>query len=353
MVSDEEFIRDPSPIWCPFTPKANQDTIGLVESTSEWLLARRVCPTWKAADWQATAGAWGTAYTMPLATGAYAETLTRYMSLGFALDDEQEQSGRSVHALESFIGMTSRLVNILEVPGAVTAEDGPYVCAFSDVARGFSALAPRSALTRLFNGFRDLMLGWIQESMLQTASIVPTVNDYFPFRYASGAAGAVASMVELSLMEEVPHDEMGSPLGRALTASALMVVLIDNEKLSRKKEQVAGVYDLSLSTVLHANRYCSRFDAPQVATEMRDRILAVFLTLRDRVHDEHSPRMGRYADALSLLIAGVVAFTPIAARYTVAGAPAQPAPTSERPRHATDECLPVPSVAWWWDAPAA
>ncbi|MFI6047376.1 terpene synthase family protein [Nocardia sp. NPDC051321] len=340
---------DIPPIWCPFEARVNEQTTALVDSVAKWLRAGGICDSDEFAYAAAATGAYGTAYTMPAATGTFAEAMSRYMAWGFVLDDHVEDAGTSIEQMERFIALSVRLMRVMEVPGCVLPDDDPHTRACADIAAVFHALAPRSRLRRIFDGWRAYLFGLVQEGALQRTASVPTLDAYLPLRFTSGAGGVVCAMIEMSLGTAIDQNEIESPLGRALTETAFTVTLLDNETLSRRRERAQEKYDLNLVRVLHANGHCSPRQAPRLAAEIRDRILGRFLELRERVHAEHSPAMGAYADGLAEFIAGVVAFMPTDQRYAAAEPPSAGESTSTRaPGHLADGPLATSSVAWWW-----
>ncbi|MFD7103171.1 terpene synthase family protein [Streptomyces celluloflavus] len=297
-------------------------------------------------SWNAISGT-RSSISFPQGTGAFAETMCPFMAWGFVVDDDAEKSADSAAGRDRFVHLRARLVRILEIPQCLRPDDPPHARAWADIASAIHSLATHARLRRALDGWRAHLLGCLQELTVRRTGTAMSVHDYFPLRLASGAALVICAMIEIAGGRDIPGAEIESPLGKALTETAFMTILIDNETLSRRKEAEQGTNDLSLLRALQDNGHSTPHEAPHAAARMRDGIFARFLQLRDRVHAEHGPAMRAYADNLALFDAGVVAFMPTDQRHAAAEAPSLSELSSvAAPPHLDTTALPIASIAW-------
>ena len=332
----------------PFDVVVNAQTQTMAEMIGHWVSEMGLCPDPRHAAQLGMISTSCTACVYPAANGACAQMLSCYVAWGFCIDDMHDSSAHSEQALLGINEQCMRLVTVLEMPDAVRMDDDPFVRSWADVARSIHNLASASTLGRAVAGFRSYMLGSIQQAALLHSKMLPTLSEYLSFRYASGAGGTLGHMVELSLEGQVPNAEIESPMGRAAAEIAGTIMLIDNEIFSRKKEMARGEYDCSLIRVLqNENPQLSLQDAVYTTIAIRNRILEIFIRLKDRLLDGGaSPEMHAYLEALGHALAGAIRFFETSSRY-MAGS-----------THAADEPQPVaiaklpeppylPDVARW------
>jgi hypothetical protein len=155
-------------------------------------------------------------------------------------------------------------------------------------------------------------------------------------------------MIEIATGCDVPNAEIESPTGRAATEAALMICLLDNELLSRHKESVRSEYDAGLIRVLQdESPHVGLQDAVHTAIALRDRIMEIFLKLRDKLLAGSSPEMRTYVEALGHCIAGVTMFTATSPRYATNDSPADGPQFADTSTHKRWELPLPPQIAGW------
>ncbi len=80
---------------------------------------------------------------------------------------------------------------------------------------------------------------------------------------------------------------------------------------------------------------------------IRDRIMVLYLALRERILALASADLRRYVTGLDLFISGNITLAATASRYLLAGTEHRPALT-RTPADDRLEPLPIPTFAWWW-----
>jgi len=336
-------------LWVPFSVAFNEETLAMTDSIQAWVMTTGLYCSAERAALSALAGASGTAYTMPAATGDCAMTLARYMSWGFHADDIYDAGGESDEKLVGMIRHTTQLIDILENPELADTEDDGYFHAWADIARGLHRLLSPRGFSQMSNAIRVTKFGWLQQASLARQGALPTFAGFMPYRYASGAGNIVACMIDLSVRDSVPHSVIELDRCRQLSELAIILSLLDNELLSRNKEVAGGEWDTGLIHVL-VNEFpqLSVHDATDTAIALRDRLMTAFVTLRERLLEDEMPGERIYVDALTQYIAGVVKWTSTSVRYTLGRTPALRA----RPDHAVWE-PPLPPWFSRWECLAS
>jgi hypothetical protein len=148
---------------------------------------------------------------------------------------------------------------------------------------------------------------------------------------------------------ELPAAQLEHPAIWALNEMVCTIVGWDNDLLTYHKEVLRGGADHNLITVLqHAYGYPAD-EAVSQAVAMRDRVLCLFLRLRDHVADGADLNLRRYLAGLSSWVRGHLDWGMATARYRNPENPADlPGEFADAPHDDGGEPLPIPSVAWWW-----
>jgi hypothetical protein len=181
---------------------------------------------------------------------------------------------------------------------------------------------------------------------------MPGLDEYVTMRLHDCGGAPCTTMIDIVNGVEVLGQEMDSPPIRALTEAAWMIAAIDNERVSRAKEtqgeeQVQNLIDV----LMHQRKYSSE-DALRDLVAMRDRMMCLFLRLRDQAMSQASPALRRYLSDLGHLIPGNIEWSLKTARYTtINGTGASVTLSGGRALKPADDLLvppPVAPIAWWW-----
>jgi hypothetical protein len=100
----------------------------------------------------------------------------------------------------------------------------------------------------------------------------------------------------------------------------------------------------TLVTVIASENNCSLQEALDMAIVLRDRLMSLFLQLRDQLLPDARPDLRRYLICLGHLIRGNIEWSLSVPRYS-----SEPLTARWTAEPATGECPPLPCLDWWWD----
>jgi hypothetical protein len=156
---------------------------------------------------------------------------------------------------------------------------------------------------------------------------------------------------------EIPRSEMDSPTIRAITQLFWLIAAPDNDRVSRYKEILGqgDAYNIADAIARCENR-CIH-DAAEQMIAYRDRLMCLFLRLRDQLIQNVSATLRTYLQALGHGIRSNIDWSLTVPRYktlyaedgvTRTGQITLVSRCVEQPTDESMEPPPWPSVAWWW-----
>jgi Terpene synthase family 2, C-terminal metal binding len=343
------------PIFCPLEPAVNPALRRVEERAIDWIDRFHICADGRERAWViGTNSADFYARYVPHAEedGLLAAALWVYW--GFAFDDARCDAGYYSARPEEFVPMAARLQRALECP-VPTAGDDVFAPALHDIADRFRQLGTPVQFQRFVAAHRGWLTGVAWQIANQARGRLPDLDDYVTMRLHSAGGEPTLAMLEIANRQEIPAAEMDSPAVRALTEMAILVMSLDNDRHSLIRELERGHNaEQNIYTVLRAERGGSLDDAVHAAGCIRDRVFTRFLDLRDRLLPGLSEPARRYAGGLSYGIRGNAEWGLRVPRYVSRGVTPGETDTAdltwaERPLDSSDEPLPIPTIAWWWD----
>ncbi|MFE1793707.1 terpene synthase family protein, partial [Streptomyces sp. NPDC059525] len=194
----------------------------------------------------------------------------------------------------------------------------PWTRAWAAAIDDLRACALPAPWQRAQDGIRAYALGCVHEASLRRTASLPPLDHYLPFRYALASGRWMASLVEIAGEFDLPPHEIASPLVQAAQETALTAAFLDNELLSRGKEEARGEYDCGLIPVLLAESGPRTLqEAVDDAAALRDRVMDLHLRLAAAaVRADAGPRTRDYVDLLGRASAGITTFSRDTLRYT-------------------------------------
>ncbi|MEV7723589.1 hypothetical protein AB0P15_02500 [Streptomyces sp. NPDC087917] len=274
-----------------------------------------------------------------------------------AVDDWQD-SGASEVRTAAVAEHGVRLLRTLENPGAAVLPDGPMTRALADLVGRTHALLTPFELRRFVEGTRDWLLGATWQAARAEAGGMPGLNDF-------AAMGSLANGTRFSLTWSdvargirLPADVLYSPALEALTDAAGFVVSADNDLFSYDKDDHLEPREVNLVNVIAHQEGCSAAEAVPLAVALRDRVMTLFLRLRDRLARGADEQLVRRLEATGQYVAGCIAWQSRAPRYaSPRNRHALPLPEArftiryaDAPVDAGTEPPPgLPALARWWE----
>ncbi len=225
----------------------------------------------------------------------------------------------------------------------------PFAAALADLRSQLAQVATPVQLARWSSAMQAYFLANTAIAIQSARGIVPDLDTYVTLRIHSGAVKPTLMLLDVADGYELPAAQLEHPAIWALNEMVCTIVGWDNDLLTYHKEVLRGGSDHNLVTVLqHAYGYPAD-EAVSQAVAMRDRVLCLFLRLRDHVADGADLNLRRYLAGLSSWVRGHLDWGMATTRYRNPENPADlPGEFADAPPDDGGEPLPIPSVAWWW-----
>jgi hypothetical protein len=276
---------------------------------------------------------------------------------GFAFDDARCDNGPLSARPEKFLAMAGPLQRALEVPHAQLRNSDPFAAALQDIGRSFQKCATPVQVRRFTEAHRAWLFGVAWQISNRVRNHMPSLDDYTAMRLNSAGGPPTLAMLEITNGMEVPAQEMDSPTVRALTEMPCLIAALDNDLHSYRKEVHQQQTDQNIINVLiHRNR-CTVEQALTDAVAMRDRMMHLFLRLREQTFPRASQELRSYLTCLGHAIRGNTDWGLRVPRYTSLSDPTAPPAQgqgftprwTDEPSDPSTAPLPIPAIAWWWE----
>lgn len=344
------------PFYCPFDRSAvHAEAAELERRAVEWIDRFGFYP-------DATERVWGLAthsadFSCRIIPGGDVEPLLLFIEWNYwanAVDDWQDSA--TAISTASITDHSIRLARAIEAPGSAMLPESPLTAALDDLVTRTRALLTPFQLRRFSEGARDWLFGAGWQAANAERGVMPSVNDF-------AAVGALANGTRFSLTwSDVANrihlgpDVLYSAPVQAVTDAAGFIVSADNDLFSYNKDDDQQPWEQNWINVIAHQYGCSPRDALPEAVALRDRVMTLFVRLRDRLAKDADEQLGRYLASLEHYVAGSIAWQDRAPRYAsprnrnalpVAGAsfgitwrdtPSDPSPLPP----------PIPALARWW-----
>jgi Terpene synthase family 2, C-terminal metal binding len=273
--------------------------------------------------------------------------LSTYMYWGFFADDVFDSGPVDVRKAR-FADLAPQYMRALETPCVAATDDQPLTVLYREL-RLF--LQPRVTLSQL-RRWIDANFGWLLGQTLEIGDAerhtVPTINDFLFVRTYTMAGRCLNLTVELAGGGgEVPEHERESPRAQAINHIVAVLMGLYADLFSLAKEE-PGAHNI-VNILANENR-CPTAEAVRQAVALSDRIMALFLRLREQIARHASTEMRCYLDNLGHLLRGVLDWGPSVARYhgPQTSEPPEGIACTDRPSDPDPSPLPYPTVSWWW-----
>lgn len=346
-------VRIP-PLHCPIPFAVNPHADELNKGGLDWISRFGLFPD--QAGWDRYAGSelgFLPAHVMPRARrGPALQTAANLYFWLWAFDDlvcDEATGGRSAGDQVLLLCDLVRATEIPGIPADGSLPGGPFAAALHDLRRQIDRVATPVQSARWVAAMHPYLLANAAAAVRDERGAVPTLDTYVAQRVHSGAMKPTLMLLDVAECYELPPYVMERPEVQALNEMVCTIVGWDNDLLTYWKECTRGGAAHNLVTVLAQQRGCSPAEAIDEAVAMRDRVLRLFLHLRERVGADADPRLRDYLAGLSSWIRGHLDWGMATARYRNPEDPADlPQDFAHDFRDALLEPLPIPSIAWWW-----
>jgi hypothetical protein len=345
------------PFYCPFNEKLIHGKAAELEQRAvEWIDEFGIYP-------DATERAWGLAthsadFTSRIIPYGDVEPVLLFIEWNYwanAVDDWQD-SGSTATSTADITDHSVRLMRAIEAPGSQLLPPGPLTTALDDLVARTRAMLTPFQLRRFTEGARDWLFGAGWQTSNAERGVMPALNDF-------AAVGALANGTRFSLTWSdaangisLPADLLYSVPVQAVTEAAGFIVSSDNDLFSYNKDDDQEPWEQNLVNVMAHHHGCSPRDAVPRAVALRDRVMTLFIRLREQLARDADEQLARYLAALGHYVAGCIEWQNLAPRY------ASPRNRNEIPVQGASfditwrdtpsdpgiEPPLIPALAWWW-----
>ncbi|MFF1777349.1 hypothetical protein [Streptomyces virginiae] len=231
-----------------------------------------------------------------------------------AVDDWQD-SGSDEVGTGAVVEHGVRLLRTIEDPGASVLPDGPMTRALLDLVRRTHALLTPYELRRFVEGTRDWLLGAAWRAAQAEAGVMPGLNDFVAMGPLANGTRFSLTWSDVARGDRLPAEVLCSRALTALTDAAGFVVSADNDLFSYDKDDHLEPREVNLVNVLAHEENCSPAEAVPLAVALRDRVMVLFMTLRERLEVGADAELRRHLAALGHYVAGSITWQSRAPRY--------------------------------------
>nr|WP_277348012.1 terpene synthase family protein [Streptomyces sp. HNM0574] len=249
------------------------------------------------------------------------------------------------------------MTRVIEVPEAPVLEDNPWARGLRDLRMRLGRKATPTQMARWVAAWRRYFFGLGWETLHRSQGTVPTLNEFVAMRMA-GTVGMeiLTTMSDIADGYELPTADLERPAVRALTEMSWMLVALDNDLYSYHREALLQGNGLNTVDVIARSEGCSPEAAVLRTVALRDRVMCLFLRLREQEAPRSGPELRRYTESLGQWVRAHLDWGLVSARYLrPLGPDSPPATWTELPHEfapapVDDSPGPpeLPAVAWWW-----
>jgi hypothetical protein len=268
----------------------------------------------------------------------------------FGVDDGLCEEGELGKNPAELVGVLSRMLRVAQNPDVPMLAGNHLARGLRDLRHRVSRFATPGQEARWVDALREYFLSVVWEASHRSNETVPGLNDYTLMRLYDGATSVVLPLLEMGHGYELHPSERDSTAVRAVAEMAYFIITWDNDLFSYHKESRTQQYYLNVLRVLEHEQQLTPAEALTEAVAQRDRVMCLFLRLRDGLAATGSPQLRQYLENLGTFIRGAQDWGISSLRYTTPDDPAElPSTFRDTPTDDSDEALDIPAVAWWWD----
>jgi hypothetical protein len=333
--------------YCPLPAEVSPEADMLRQHTQEW--AKRFDLGEGDAERGALfalTGAVFAAHVYPHARGEVAQALADYDAWAWAANDFVGSDA----PLPEIVVALGRWERIVRSPGSWPGSSRPLDAALADASARLRDLLTPVQWQRLTAGQSQWLYPMCWEAALRESGVPLGVDDYLAMRLsASGAGYAAPAYLDATEGIELSEREWADPVLRAAAEAGMLVGTLDNDRYSYFRERDLAVKKHNLFDALRVDDPSLPFaQAVDKAVALRDRIMSLYLKLREQLLPTAGTDVRRYVAGLDTVISGNMNFAAKAARYLL---PEMPYAVTVTEVPCDDSTAPpdLPTIAWWWD----
>jgi len=341
------------PMYCPFQHVMHPKVAQFDKDTADWLehwelywdepQKRRMVR----AGWRRLA-----ALAYPTGTDALIQIASDWMAWAFAYDDEWCDEAPVTKKPEAMIMAAARMSRALESPEHPVDPTDRYCLSMQELRIRLEQHATPDQVGRVV----EAQKGYFMAEMVKAACMFPSLSECVLLRLTGG--GGMVFPVLRHVVAGIDIDQ-ATYLDRrivAMTEMAATLVVWENEFFSYAKETMRSSLDTRGHNVIDAIRREFNFDGMQALNwlnAMHDRVMGLFVRLREQLLQDATPEVARYIEALIHYQTGILEWHRIDERYRCLSAD-DTAPCfdgggpADQPHDKSLEPVPIAAIQWWW-----
>ena len=356
----EEIHVELPPFFCPVEPVMHPDLASTARRSAEWAVRLHLVRTdAELARWMDSGAADFYGGMVPGASAERYQLAVDWCYWAFSFDDSYCDQGSNATSTERIVAVTGRVLRLLESRDERLCAANRALLGLCDLARRYRRLSTPTQYERWVDAQRRWLLGVVQQVDHRAREETLCLDDYLRTRLHEAGGPPVQAMLEFADDVEVPAHEMDSEPVRVVNELFWMVASLDNDLVSRHRESVQQSANYNAVEVLAQDRSLSVPEAEREIVKLRDRMMVLFLRVRENLAATASKPLLVYLDALRHGIRANIDWSLRTPRYTRLR-PSAEHPDGvtlrlhtrwvDEPADASSEAPPLPSIAWWWDA---
>jgi hypothetical protein len=361
-MTHEPIHVDPPPVYCPIAPAVHPLVSEIQHRSEDWIAQFAFWPDATGRERVQAFNCGELAARMaPHGIPEHLQICTDWFHLAFVWDEFYDRlpTAKAGGGLAQLAELAVKVIRTLRVPGAALLSDSSPSCvALRDLAERLHGMSTPVQRHRIIDGQQDWLSAVAWEVASQTRTELPSLADYTAQRLYTVGGTAFTGWLDFLNGIEVSGKEWDAPAVRALTEISGIIVAVDNDLYSYAKDlwfqQRHGVLLLNYVSVLAAHSGCSAPEALDHAVRMRDRLMCLFLILREQIARRASSDLNRYIVGLGHFIRANIDYGNVSLRYRNPDGRSPNATQStmrfsDAPSDASLEPIDVPHIAWWWE----
>jgi hypothetical protein len=347
------------PFYCPIPAIERCDSEEIDRASFAWFASLETCGTQELDYLDRSRCGLVSAWGMPYGDAERVRIAADIMYLAEALDDTEFETGHLGRSPEKAMAFLAQLARIVEVPDIPLLVGNPWAEGVRDMRRRFGSFATPLQVHRWISAWQRLFFGFAWEASCRVRQVMLSVNEYVILRVLGETIGMgiITTLNDVADGYELHPGELTSLPVRALTEMNSMLIAFDNDLYSYHKERIRHPSGINFIDLSARTSGCSPAEAIPRVVAMRDRVMCLFLRLRDQVRVGASKNLGRYLDSLGQWLRANIDWGTTSERYLKPLGPDSPPDTwgimpTEYATEPTDsrlEPIPIPAVSWWWN----
>jgi hypothetical protein len=359
-MKQEQLFELPS-FYCPIESAINPEIHELEKQGIEWIDAFKLANTDE--DRTRLIGTYSAEFAaraLPTADAVRVQPYVNWNHWGFAIDNTWDDPSLADFNFNHFPKIAMELLQAIESPARGTSSNNPLVAALQNIADSIRDYATPNQMRRLAEAHRRLFFYVQKEINHQIHNETFNFDQCMSIRPNTTGCAVAAAFIEIANpFGEISDNEMNSPAVLRINELFTMIAAIDNDIFSFHKEYFQNQQMTDNIVATAAREYhLGLQEAVEQSVAMRDRMIALFLQLRDQVTTTASRALRAYLIDLGHQIRGNIEWGLRVPRYTVSDCssltpiwlPNFPGWASEPSNKGLSPLL-LRAISWYWEIP--